>query len=193
MKRTTAFCLLLFLLQCTHVGGQPRADINPELGYDADSAIFLDEEFPWESGVFVAAGYGFPQGFRSEVGYNMGRYFFAGLTFGIDDYWSHDPGEGTIGMVAGLHLPVSGFPYITPYALFCTGNTLTLFGGPDTYSFINVGGMIPLVDRLTLRPELSIGFTSKHLSGGRGVFGSSPERREEQVRVGLNVLVELAL
>ncbi|MFZ1728948.1 MAG: hypothetical protein WBQ23_04880 [Bacteroidota bacterium] len=193
MAKTIVFCIVVLLLQIYTASGQSDEDMSPNPEITADPAITIEDDYPWEWRVFAATGYGYPQGSRSEIGYNFGRYFFAGLNIGIGDYWSSNPGEATFGLIAGIHWPIPEFP-ITPYLLFGTGGILTLFGQSDYYRLINAGAMIPLIGRLTLRPELSICFTSKYISGG-GLSLYSPaeiEIREKTTRVGMNVLVEFA-
>lgn len=146
----------------------------------------------WQHTVFVASGWGTPQGMRTELGYTFENVSF-GLTFGIGDNWSNDPGEGTLGMILNIHFPNQSETFV-PYMLLGYGGTIAIFGGPDTYALVNFGAMIPITLGFNLRPELAIVFTSKHISGGASLFGNdTPTVNDNETFFGFNLLVEFDL
>lgn len=185
--------LLVTCLSCALTHSAARAQVEDELTSPSDSAAATAEKYPWEEHVFLAAGYGVLQGFRAELGWNMGRYFFAGITFGIGDYWSRDPGEGTIGVFGGIHVPVPALDPFTPYILVGNGGTVSIMSSyNDTYTFVNAGAMIPLIEGVTLRPELSVCFTSKVVYGlPWGTHSTLPEKK--RTYPGANLVFELDL
>jgi hypothetical protein len=151
----------------------------------------LKERMPWRNSVYLAAGWGTPQGFRFELGYNYGANLSLGFSFGIADMWSNDPGEGSIAVLGSFRFPIESSS-ITPYFLLCYGGTIAVFGGSDTYTLINPGVIIPLKTWLQLRPEIGIALTSKHISGGRSLFGeSTTEITEDKRRFGFNISLEV--
>jgi len=151
----------------------------------------LDSTYTWRSSVYIAAGWGIPQGARFELGYNFGKTVTLALSFGIGDNWSNDPAEGTLAIFGSLRFPSSSLP-ITPYLLICTGGTIAIFGGPDTYTLIYVGTLVELSSGIHLRPEFGLAFTSKHVSGGTSLFGgTSPEVKDDKTRFGANVTLEI--
>jgi hypothetical protein len=193
MCRILLSSLLVTCLSCALTHSAVRAQVEYEFTTPSDSSAVAAEEYPWEGHVFLAAGYGVLQGFRAELGWNMGRYFFSGTTFGIGDYWSRDPGEGTIGVFGGIHIPVPGLPSFTPYILVGSGGTVSVMSSNnDTYTFVNAGAMIPLIESVTLRPELSVCFTSKVVYGlPWGMHNTLPEKK--RTYPGANLVLELDL
>ena len=159
---------------------------------DKDSTN-INEMYDWSSSLFLAAGWGFPQGIRTELGYNFGKNFMAGISFGIRDQWTDEPSEGFYGAIISLRIPTSS-PIYTPYILLGAGGKFVIFGGADNYKMINLGLMITTKSAITIRPEFTLVFTSKYISGGSRLFGSSaPEIWENETRLGINLLVELDL
>ncbi len=148
---------------------------------------------PWRNSVYLAAGGGSPQGFRGELGYNFGSYISVAFSFGIGDSWSHDPGEGTIAVLGTIRFPTDS-PSMTPYLLLCSGGTIAIFGGSDTYTLVYAGVLVPLIPALQVRPEVGVDFTSKHISGGHSLFGGdSPEVRGQKTMLGFHLSLELDL
>ncbi|MDO8549761.1 MAG: hypothetical protein Q7S39_06385 [Ignavibacteria bacterium] len=146
---------------------------------------------PWGNSLYLSAGWGTPQGFRFELGYNIGMFISLGLSFGIGDMWSRDPGEGTFAILGSIRFPINSLS-ITPYLLFSRGSKFSMLGNPDAYTLINLGTIVPLIPWLQLRPEIGLAFTSKHISGGRSWFGgSSPEVTEDKTRFGFNISFEV--
>jgi hypothetical protein len=149
---------------------------------------------PWGNTLYLSAGWGVPQGARFEVGYNVGAIISLGLSLGIGDSWSRHPGEGTLAILGAIRIPTNALR-ITPYLLFCRGGTFSNFlGDSDTFTLLYFGAMVPLNPRVQFRPEIGFDFTSKHISGGRSLFGgSSPEVSENKLRLGVNVSLEFDL
>jgi hypothetical protein len=82
----------------------------------------------------------------------------------------------------------------TPYILVCHGTTLTVFGGPDSYTILHAGAMVELSQGIHLRPEIGGALTSKHVSGGSSVFGGNfPITTEDKSVLGVNLTIELDL
>lgn len=168
------------------------------LGAKADSLWKLEEHLDsthtWRNSVYLAGGWGTPQGARFELGYNFGETIALALSFGIADNWSRDPDEGTLAILGSIRFPTSSLP-ITPYFLICTGGTLSIFGGSDTYTLIYLGTMVELSPGIHLRPEFGLAFTSKYISGGTGLFGggTSPEVKDNKTRFGANIALEIDL
>lgn len=141
----------------------------------------------WINSLYLSYGYGLPQGHRFEVGYNY--WISLGLTFGIGDNWSRDPAEGTLGILARINFPMYNSNAL--YILLCTGGTIAILGEPDNYTLVYFGSKIQLSNGIHLCPELGLTFTSKHISGGHGIFGSSPETREDNTNFGINISLEI--
>jgi hypothetical protein len=189
MTRLAILCILACLLNIPTIHGQTELHAGLASASPVDTTDAIPGEFPWEGYVLLAAGYGFLQGFRAELGWNIDRFLFAGITFGIGDYWSRDPGEGTIGFIAGFHVPIPKLKSFTPYILVARGSTVNIFSSHnDTYTFVNVGGRIPLVESVILRPELSVCFTSKIVYGQSWTVST-----RNRTYPGFNVILELDL
>lgn len=168
MKR---YLLFLFILQSVYSQNDFDTDI-----------------LPYEYSFYISAGAGLPQGFRFETGYTL-EIISIGLSFGINDNWSQDPGEGTFGILGRLIMNSS---YFDPYILFGAGTTLSIFGESDSYYLLSAGAMVQLNRFLYLRPELGLVFTSRHKYGGSSLFGSrSPAVFENRTRAGFNISFEV--
>lgn len=147
--------------------------------------------YPWGGSLYFAGGWGTPQGFRGELGYNFGTMFSLGVAFGIGDKWSRDPDDGTFGFLGSIRFPINSTA-IAPYLLVVTGGTYSLVGNSDGYTLIYLGAIVPLRPWLQLRPELGFDFTSKHVSGGRSLLGgSSPRVTEDNTRFGAHITMEI--
>jgi len=157
---------------------------------DFNQVVDSGDNLPWASSFYVSGGYGSPQGLRFELGYNFGSDISLAATFGINDNWSRDPEEGTIGIIGKIHfLQIQS---TKSYILLGYGGTISIYGGPDTYSIVHIGFKIPLINWLQLCPEFGFVFTSKHISGGSSLFGgSSPEVNETKTRLGFNISFEI--
>ena len=133
---------------------------------------------------------GTPQVLRLELGYSS--QFSVAASFGIQDNWSSDPDKGTLELLLLIkQLPIQSFQF-TPYLLAGYGGTFTIFGGPDTYTILNMGVLYELNRGIHLRPEIGITFTSKHISGGPSLFGKeTPEITEERSRFTANLILEI--
>jgi hypothetical protein len=156
---------------------------------DSSQVINSDDSLTWSHSLYLSCGYGTPQGFRFELGYNFGFGISLAPTFGIKDHWSRDPEEGTLGIILKMHLSKSKLTI--PYLLVGTGGTIAIFGGSDTYVLIQIGSKISLNNWLQLCPEFGFVFTSKYISGGRSLFGSSPEVNDNNTRLGFNISFEI--
>ncbi len=154
--------------------------------------LYLESISTWSNSVYVAGGGGIPQGARFELGYNVGVHLAIALSFGIGDGWSRDPQEGTIAFLGILRMPTQVLP-VTPYLMLCRGGTIGIFGGSDNYTLIYFGAMIEWKSGIHFRPEVGMINTSKHISGGPGFFGqgTDPEIRESNLRIGLNLTLEI--
>lgn len=150
------------------------------------------ERFPWANSFFLSGGWGVPQGFRGELGYNFGSNVSLALSFGMEDSWSVDPGEGTLALIGTLRYPFSPASF-TPYVLFGTGGTVAVFGGSDTYILLHLGMMVPLDQWMQLRPEAGVVFTNKHRPGRQGIPGdTSPAGPGTKFAVNLSIEFDLA-
>ncbi len=190
--KTTTILLLFLLVSCVSASPAEKAWGEAQ---ENDSTVVSDEQLeklhPWRSSVYIAIGGGTPQGMRGELGYNFGSYVSLALSAGIGDSWSRDPGDGTLALLGILRLP-TGSPSVTPYLLVCTGGTLAILGPSDTYTLVYAGVSVPIIQALQLRPEFGLDFTSRHISGGRSLFGgTSPEVTQKDTRVGFHVSLEL--
>jgi hypothetical protein len=158
---------------------------------DTIDEVDLNKLLPWRSSMYLAAGYGFPQGLRGELGYNFGHILSFGLTFGIFDYWSRDPGEGTFGMTLKLFLPYKSLSF-TPYLMYSSGGTFSIFGHSDSYTLFYFGSMFTIKSWLHVRPEIGVVFTSRYIPIGTSIFNLSPSvNTEDKQHIGLNLSFEL--
>jgi hypothetical protein len=117
---------------------------------------------------FFAGGWGYPQGFRVELGYNLGAFLSPGCSFGINDFWSSDTGAGTLALFGSIRFPIRG-ESVSPYLLFCWGNS-TFENGKDKYTLIFLV-LITVNPELQIRPEAGIVFTSRHGIETKNHFG----------------------
>ena len=189
MKRLAIISICAFLLGSPEIQGQTTSEATPATSDLTVSSATQAEEYPWEGRAFLAAGYGYVQGFRAELGWNVERYAVIGITFGIEDYWSRDPEEGTIGFILGFNIPIPGSRMFTPYLLVGHGGTMSIMGGrDDTYTFFNVGGIIPIIWGFMLRPELSLCMTSRPF-----IDESWTWKNRTQTYTGANLVLEFAI
>lgn len=157
--------------------------------------VHLDSTYSWRSSIYVAGGWGIPQGGRFELGYNFGQSVALGISFGIGDNWSGDPLGGTLAILGSIRFPIQSSPVI-PYLLLCTGRTIYLeffppfAAGTNSYTLIYVGAMITVTAGIQLRPELGIVLTTKRTSGLPPPDTTTEERSR---RFGANVTIELDL
>jgi hypothetical protein len=198
MKKLMLFIILVVLLNINANASElPPAysTQNNQTKSEIDSSALknkqkLDTLYPWHNSLFLAGGYGTPQGLRFELGYNIFTLFSLGISFGIHDNWSNNPGEGTFGFFGMLHFPFFNTKY-TPYLLFCFGSSIRIFGGEDSYALTYIGCTVPILPWLQCRPEAGAAFLSKHISGGRGIFGLTPEVRSDFTKFGANLTFEV--
>lgn len=191
MVRIGFLCILTWLLQTPDLrGGAETAGLWTSVS--TVSVVSPKSEPPWAGRIFLAGGYGYPQGVRADLGWNIGRVLFAGVTFGVRDHWSRDPEEGSVGFFGGLHLPVSRSAAFTPYLLVGNGGTVAIFGRGDSYTYINLGAMLSMSERVVLRPEVSLCFTSRaEFVSSWGIFGTLTEKK--RTIPGANLVIELDL
>ncbi|MCX7737165.1 MAG: hypothetical protein N2319_10685 [Candidatus Kapabacteria bacterium] len=150
----------------------------------------LDSIYSWRNSIYLAVGWGLPQGARFELGYNFGEILSFGISFGIGDNWSRDPAEGTFAILGSLRFPIESSP-INPYLLICSGGTFSIFSGSDSYILVYLGSLVKLSSGIHLRPEIGLALTSKYISGGKNMFGgSSPLITEDISRLGVNLSLE---
>ncbi len=155
-----------------------------------EDTVIVNCDNAYHNMIYLACGYGVPQGMRIETGYNINRFISFALSFGIGDNWSRDPQEGTLAILGTLRVPIKS-SCLTPYLLICSGSTLTTFGGPDRYILLNSGLMYEITSRFVLRPEIGIALLSKHISGGETLFfGNTPEIRSETTKFSINIILE---
>ena len=150
----------------------------------------LDDVYSWRKSMYLAGGWGVPQGFRFELGYNIDVNLGIGLVFGTGDAWS---GHSTLGILASVRLPKQSST-IVPYVLVSVGGTTDIFGNNDNYTLVDLGAIVPIKPWLQLRPEIGCDFTSKYISGGFSFFeGSQAEVKEERTRFGAHLGIEIDL
>lgn len=119
------------------------------------------QKFTWASTSFISLGYGYPEGYRGELGITASKYFTAGLSLGIADYWSNNPTKtsSAVFLRASIPLPKSSMGlYIS------TATGLNLDHDEDEFLYINLGLLIPIVKGITLRPEIGYAWTSRFKS-----------------------------
>lgn len=193
MKHLLVFVLPMLLLLRPTTNAQ-FLDTAPAAPRVAGSAVASDApDFSWAGTVYLAGGFGTPQGMRAELGVNIGRTLFGGFMFGLHDEWSRDPEQGSIGLFLGVHFADRGSDDFTPYLLVGGGGTVEIFSGPDSYWMIQAGGMTRLARWLTLRPEIGVAFTQRYIGGG-GLFASTPKRYGAWITRGsANLLLEMEL
>ncbi len=159
---------------------------------DSNKVVAPDDNRPWARSLYIAGAFGAPQGARFELGYNFGSDFSLAATFGIQDNWSRDPAQGTLGITGKIHF--LQIQTLDIYILLGTGGTMSLFGGDDSFTLVHLGSRYSLIKWLQLCPELGYVFTSKHISGGKSLFGGSiPEIRENKSRLGISISLEVDL
>ena len=185
----TKIGLIIVILTIINLSS-PNAQSQTEIEKPVQKSV--TETYPWAWSIFLATGYGYPQGSRSELGFNFSNFLSAGLTFNIIDYWSRDPKEGMIGLMGRILLPQDNFPELTPYILVAGGGTISIFGGSDSYIEVYIGIMYQIEKYLQFRGEAGLDWTSRYVSGG-GLFNSSPIVTNDIYRIGIHAALELAI
>ncbi len=183
--------VLLILLSSTAMAQTEFAQIEMRSNVSRIPATEEDVDFPWQNSVYLAAGYGSTIGMRGEIGYNFGDVVFAGFSAGFGDKWSNEPQNGTYGVVAAVHLWNDHKRNLAPYLLLNHGSSFKLLGEMDIYTLVAVGCKYSLSKLLTLRPEVFMLFTSRHVSGGG--LSSRPLIREKTERIGISLTLEMEL
>jgi hypothetical protein len=153
MKSALIVCLLWFCTASGHAMG-------------ADSAF-------WKWSPYVATGVGLPQGMRTEVGMHFDTYGSIAITHGLYTTWARESTRPMFGLNARVFVP-GGVPF-HPYLAVGGGGTIEIFGGSDEYWQAMAGAMVPVTHWLVLRPEVGALSAKKHISGGPGLWSSSPE------------------
>jgi hypothetical protein len=196
-KLLSIICLLIALILSILNGliaaEKPKSDsASTKINHiDSVSVPDINEQLPWRSSFFVSAGYGYPQGFRGELGYNFGNIVSSGLNFGIFDYWSRDPAEGTLGIALKLFLPFKSISF-TPYLLFAAGGTFSISGGSDSYKIFYLGSVFTIKPWLHVRPEIGAVYTSRYIIAYTAIFNGSPSfQYDNKQRVGFNLSFEI--
>lgn len=170
--------------------GLTQDSLNPkQIDFQTLVDKYLIYYQPWRNSVYIASTLGYPKGLRFDLGYNFGDILSLGLSFGISDFWSSDPEEGTIGFIGKLNIPLKN-SRLTPYLLFGEGGTFAIMGGSDKFTILSFGFIYPIKDWLQLRQEICLVFTSKHISGG-GIFGTSTLKKESKTLYGFNITFEI--
>lgn len=189
--RATMFVLFI-LLSTTAMAQTDFAEPDPRGHAPRIETTENDIAFPWENSVYLAAGYGGTIGMRGEIGYNFGDIVFAGFSAGFGDKWSNKPQNGTYGIVAALHLWNDHERKLAPYLLLNHGSSFKLLSEVDIYTLAALGCKYPFSSLFTLRPEVFMLFSSRHVSGG-GLFSQSPDIREKEQRIGISLTLEMEL
>lgn len=137
-----------------------NVDSLPDSNYSSETNDSLYQIkktiYPWMNEGYLAAGYSTPQGLRNEIGFNFYEMVTLGITLGLFDNWSTDPGEGTIGYFLSLNIPLQ-IKIFTPYMFITGGTTIKVLGSePDKYLAFGLGSKSCLNKLLVLRPEIGI-------------------------------------
>ena len=146
----------------------------------------------WASTLYLAAGCGLPQGIRCELGYTISDLVSLGICGSVYDSWGYYSEVGSFGLCARYHPPLT-LHGLRPYLFASGGASLSIFNGADSFVMLSIGTMYELRRALHLRPELGIVFCNRHISGGNGVFSSSPELTEPSTRLSFHLALELDL
>ncbi len=133
-----------------------------------------------------------PQGLRTELGYNFGSYFKLGFIYGAFDTWSTYHEKGKIGLLCGVHFPVPDAS-VTSYLFIAHGGSPEILGAAESYTMGGLGALIHLTDVTSLRPEIFFTYTSRFISGHSGWLGYVDVIQEDNLLVGVNLLIELDL
>jgi hypothetical protein len=145
-------------------------------------------EVSWESTFYISAGYGYPQGIRYEAGYNIKSFMAVGIIIGSSSAWLDE--GGTLGIVGKLF--ITNINSVAPFFLAAAGSSIAVLGESSTYSLLHAGVKISLASWIHAIPEAGFDFTSKHLSGGKSLFGtSSPAYFEKKTFIGMNISLEI--
>lgn len=191
-----SFIIVIINLNLTNLFSQAissklsKTNKNDIMFDDSTQVINSGDSLTWSRSLYLSCGYGTPQGLRFELGYNFGSDISIAATIGKKDHWSRNPERGTLGIIGKIHLYKSKL--MSPYILVGAGSTIAIFGEPDSYLLIQIGSKISLDNWLQLCPELGFVFTSKHISGGKSLFGgSSPVVNENKPRLGFNISFEI--
>jgi hypothetical protein len=157
-----------------------------------DSSKVVVDNLYWGNSLYISTGYSIPLGYRFEFGYNFGTAISLAATFSIEDNWSKEPDKGSLGILGKLHLPQ--IQSVSPYILVAFG------GGFDSYTLVQIGSKISLINWLHICPEIGLVFTSKHISGGGesiqlpwgwGSTEQEPEVNEKRTMFGFNISFEI--
>jgi len=161
-----------------------------------------ENTFAWRNSPYIALGYGYPQGSRLEIGYNISSIISLGFIVGFNDYWSKhsnrnflEPIDNSYGLAGKLFIPIESLNSI-PYIFVAAGQNFSIFGfsNTDSYIIFNIGMIVPVTKWLQIRPEFGLDFTSRYLSGGHAFFigeRDTPEIDENMTRIGFNLSFEI--
>lgn len=153
MKSVLVACMLWFCTTGSHAMG-------------ADSVV-------WRWSPYISTGVGLPNGMRTEVGMHIAGYGSLAITHGLYASWTREATRPMFGLNARVFVPVD-VP-LHPYVLVGGAGTIEIFGGSDEYWQAMIGGMIEIAPWLHARPEIGAIQAKKHISGGPGLWGGSPE------------------
>ncbi|HZV13621.1 MAG TPA: hypothetical protein VFA55_10435, partial [Candidatus Kapabacteria bacterium] len=109
-----------------------------------------DQTMPWHSSVYLALGYGYPQGFRGELGFHLSHFVGFSVVYSSGNYLSFFPHDNELGVCGEITIPL--YSKITPYLRGGTG-----FGGSpysqlqNTYYSLSSGALISLTPVFQLR------------------------------------------
>ncbi|HVO73839.1 MAG TPA: hypothetical protein VMT35_07435 [Ignavibacteriaceae bacterium] len=173
------------------------AQMNDSLEYEVQKE--LEKNMPWRSSFYFAAGGGFPQIFRIDIGYNFGSYFSLGISYGNVDFWPDK--LSSLALIAKLHLPTS--TSVVPYFLLGLGGAETNKLEPalleyteatNSFKLFYFGLMISLTSLVQLRPELGLVVASKYIRSEPGSELFHYKRiYEDNTRLGFNISLEVDL
>jgi hypothetical protein len=167
---------------------------NSNLSSSKDSLSYKQSEInnlenqPWKNSAFIATTYGYPQGFRFDLGYNFGDIVSAGFNIGVLDYWENHS-KMSIGLTLKFNVPIKNSRF-TPYFLFSTGKFIDLYSDGPTENFFNLalGCMYSIQDWVQFRPEICYVITSSKSSGF-----VAPSITTKKNYFGLNIAFEFDL
>ncbi|MCF8413078.1 MAG: hypothetical protein K9G44_06650 [Melioribacteraceae bacterium] len=191
-------CLSVLILICSSkLYAQPTRNFSPKFSASnekIDQLKFGETDQPDTafSSVYLAYGFGYPQGSRYELGYHFTSNFALGLAVGANNYWSKNTGGGSIAILSQIGMDKINNSKLRPYLFISYGGKPTLTDFKDSF-FLFYGGLSYQIEEwFLLRSEIGFIIASRYISGGENIFGGdSPLITETLFLFGLNFSIEI--
>ncbi|HET7152873.1 MAG TPA: hypothetical protein VFJ29_03840 [Candidatus Kapabacteria bacterium] len=139
-----------------------------------------DQTTPWRSSFYIAMGYGYPQGFRLDMGGHFKQNASIGLSFSSGNYLPYFPYDKELGAYLEVSIPL--YSVITPYLRGRIG-----FGGSPYSDLVNTSYSLTGGALISLTPvfqwRIECGAVSNNTHVPFGVSYSPPPATDTSIAV----------